>query len=267
MCETKPGPRCSSHAKESLVKAKLKLQKAQEEGTQEQQSQAKENLAHSLRIWYSTPSGQEELQSKIDDPQLAEHKDRNEKLLANARALREKQKQALKKQQIKTKEGFDSDGIHQETGTAYDRRGLDKNGNAPYITNREREVFEDGDCWQLAKEINARTGYDYAMFYVELENEDEESQRREGWFHMANISPEGKIVDIAGVADKHTAMNEWEDSMGEFGSVNMCVLKNNEVDPYIHDDLNTFNPSTSMIKNSSDKVIALIDYEKCSSSD
>lgn len=257
VCYAKPGPRCSYHAKKSLDKAKLDLIIAKKSKDDYKISQAKTQLIEKLQIWYSTPQGQEHLQNKIESCDSLKEKEFNQKLLAKAQKLRNQQKQQLERHI-----NFNSDGINNITGTPYDVNGLDKNGQPPYITRKEIEMFENADCWQLAKAIHEKKNYDYVMYYVKLEGEEESSQKSEGWFHMANIDEKGQIVDIRGVSSQEQALAEWEDTMYEEGEIGMCVVKENEFNNYIHDDLETFNPTQEQIKKSAEKVIALTQLDR-----
>lgn len=62
------------------------------------------------------------------------------------------------------------------------------------------EAFTKGDCWVLAKDIEAATGYPIAM-----------ATYGDGyWCHAGNVLPNGLIVDIEGTRTEKEWVARWE---------------------------------------------------------
>lgn len=65
MCYPKPGPRCSSHAKTALLKAKIAIQEALTDGNTEAMMQAREAAEKARDDFDATPLGQKYLERRI----------------------------------------------------------------------------------------------------------------------------------------------------------------------------------------------------------
>lgn len=162
MCQV-GGPRCSSHAKDDLKKAKrefvnTKIRKDETEEDQKARESARNKMYKAMKVYYSTPAGQKELGRELERAR-AEGNEKAEKvngeLLRQGVALRKKlvaqgreyrEKRGLDKQPLVN--GFDSNGRFVQTNTYYDDDGYDVNGeNKDGI---KREVIEEQE--RLAKE-------------------------------------------------------------------------------------------------------------------
>lgn len=278
MCQPKPGPRCSHHAKKELDKASLKYKKAErdEEGTTDTQRELlREDLVQKLKVWYSTPAGQKELKNKLNGPTSTRQRETFTRLLEEGKELREQQKQALAQKQLSDElaanphlttyddKGFSQDGVHKDTGSIYDTEGRDKNGELPHVTYEEDEMFSNGDCWRLANDIHKKHGYDYALFYVVVDEDDDKRSQDEGWFHMANFTPEGDIIDIRGVKGEGDAYSEWSEFMADDGEIEIARITPEEYEKHSTlEGLYTQNPEQDTIDQATDKVMALYRHSK-----
>lgn len=63
-----------------------------------------------------------------------------------------------------------------------------------------REVFTEGDCWVLARAIESLTHC--PIITINYTENDE-------WFHVANVLPNGLIVDIDGVFEQEEWLENW----------------------------------------------------------
>jgi hypothetical protein len=69
----------------------------------------------------------------------------------------------------------------------------------------EIEVFSDGDCWELARKVQALTGW--AIVTASDSND---------WYHAANRMPNGRIVDIFGVWSQSAWLSHWDTIQKKF---------------------------------------------------
>lgn len=74
MCYKFPGPRCSGHAKDRLVKAQNDYDEAEKNGTDTEKYEAYAHLQDCLEEYYMTPKGQEKLREKIAKETNSEEK-------------------------------------------------------------------------------------------------------------------------------------------------------------------------------------------------
>lgn len=69
------------------------------------------------------------------------------------------------------------------------------------------EAFTAGDCWVLAREIHALTGWKIVTVGCTAQSDYLETKR--DWCHMANLTPEGHVIDINGIMDADLCLDEW----------------------------------------------------------
>lgn len=162
MCQA-GGPRCSSHAKADLNKAKrdfvnTKIRENETDEDVKNRNSARNKMYKAMKVYYSTPAGQKELgenlkiarengdvkSEKINMEFLRQGVLLRQELMKKGREYREKNN--LKKSYLVN--GFDSDGRYPRNNTYYDDDGYDVNGeNKDGI---KREVIEKQE--RLAKE-------------------------------------------------------------------------------------------------------------------
>lgn len=69
------------------------------------------------------------------------------------------------------------------------------------------EAYTSGDCWMLAHQIHDITGWDVVAL-----GEPDDTQNNPAkldWYHMANLLPDGRVLDINGIHNQHDVMREW----------------------------------------------------------
>jgi hypothetical protein len=72
MCQRSPGPRCASHARKAVQTAAKELETLEKDGADDKAiNKAKKNLAGTIKIYDSTPTGQKKLTEKIDALKVA----------------------------------------------------------------------------------------------------------------------------------------------------------------------------------------------------
>lgn len=151
MCQA-GGPRCSSHAKADLKKARKEFvntkigQDDNEEDVKARES-SRRKMYKAMKVYYSTPAGQKELGENLKrDRETGNVKGEqiNSELLRQGVALRKelvkKGREYRKKNNLEKPflvNGFDSDGRHPKSNTYYDDDGYDVNGENKDGVKRE----------------------------------------------------------------------------------------------------------------------------------
>ena len=215
------------------------------------------------------------MKNKLNGPTSRRQRETFTRLLDEGKELREQQKQALAQKQVSDElaanshfatyddKGFRQDGIHRDTGSVYDTEGRDKNGELPHITDEEADVFSNGDCWRLANDIHKKHGYDYALFYVVVDEDDDKRSQDEGWFHMANFTPEGDIIDVSGTKEKANHILNGQSLWPMTGKSKIARITPEEYDKHSTiEGLYTQNPEQDTIDQATDKVMALYRHSK-----
>ena len=67
MCQAKPGPRCSDHARKQLAQATKAYEEAEQRGWRswDERDQMARTVREAKQDWDSTPAGQKELKAKL----------------------------------------------------------------------------------------------------------------------------------------------------------------------------------------------------------
>lgn len=71
------------------------------------------------------------------------------------------------------------------------------------------EAFTEGDCWALAEEVQALTGWDIVAIGMDDEPHSKPVSERY-WEHMANRRPDGLILDITGLHNDKHWLEGWD---------------------------------------------------------
>lgn len=62
-------------------------------------------------------------------------------------------------------------------------------------------AFTEGDCWELARQINMIAGHTIVTA---------SSSTSDAWYHAANMLPDGRIVDIEGIWSEAVWLKKWQ---------------------------------------------------------
>ena len=71
------------------------------------------------------------------------------------------------------------------------------------------EAFTEGDCWALAHEISALTGWGIFAVGGQYDYDSAETVADRGWDHMFVRHPSGYLVDIEGVHTDKAMVDYW----------------------------------------------------------
>jgi len=94
------------------------------------------------------------------------------------------------------------------------------------------EAFTCGDCWLLADALHRITGFPHA--FIVPDDEWEPIIEDCGWVHVGVLTPDGKFLDVMGLASPTEAAQEWE-HVG--GSACIIVVSPIEYEKMVADQL------------------------------
>lgn len=103
------------------------------------------------------------------------------------------------------------------------------------------DAFTYGDCWALAIEVNKITGWQIVA--IGCDEQSRYPENRRDWCHMANRTPEGKIIDITGISTPEETLEEWAPSLMcscEDDGECACLIDVKNVDHYIYDQVRQY---------------------------
>jgi len=108
-----------------------------------------------------------------------------------------------------------------------------------FLSDEEHEWFTQGDCGNLAKELNRVTGYPIVAVGIRGKAIDGTS-----WEHVAVRAPDGRILDVTGIQPSEETEKAWS-SHGLYEVV-FEEVEDHQVDTYLNrsseDDFKEANP-------------------------
>ncbi len=149
MCKPKPGPRCTPHMRDRLDKSTARIEQARQRLSerptharlQRRLAAAEADHAETLKLYDSTPGGQDDLRAQIDAELDPERRASLTRRLAEGTALRAEQTEALRR----ANESTDNDHERGET----DVRGTDDTGTPREVLAQVR--VEPGTAREAAE--------------------------------------------------------------------------------------------------------------------
>lgn len=83
------------------------------------------------------------------------------------------------------------------------------------MTDLEHEAFSYGDCWRLAYALHLVTGWQMAAVIAIDADGAHTSPEEVFWGHMLVETPCGRYMDVAGVHDYDTVIENWSEHLYE----------------------------------------------------